>query len=289
MKTKILTGLKWIALIICIILPFFPYNWWFNGRNVFSIFHCINVSATESLSYGELGDFVGGLLGTIIAGIACFYVYKTYISQKEELEKTRRTAEKQQFETTFFNLIHIHKENLEAILYNSPYIKQSVDIITATSLWDAYENNKLEIEDYERYFAEKQLQGEQAICSEFNRLRPIEELEYFEKYFYSGWFNCIYQTIKYLRKYNNDKFYVEFFYSQITRPEWWVLYDIFLNGENFISDKKALDDFIELTETELVKERKMFFYGFCYISEKYDVNQDNLYDKTVKHEKRKKL
>lgn len=263
-----------IVLILCIIALFL---------------YCIDAPKSIN-SYSAWGEFIGGIFGTIIAGIACFYVYKTYISQKEELEKTIGTAKTQQFETTFFNLIRIHKECLDAIQYNCPCIKQSVidndtDGTDAMGWWSVYESDKLEIEDYKRIFTKKLLHGELAMCSEFNMLRrPKEELKYFEKYFYSSWFNCICQIIKYLKEHNSDKFYVEFFYSQITRPEWWVLYDIFLNGKKYISDNEVFDDFADLVEIELVKEKKMFVYGFFYLSQKYNVTRDNMYKKSVKHE-----
>ncbi len=272
-----------VFLLIAIIALVIPYNSWFSGQKVFSDYHLINVSASDGLSYNELGDFVGGVIGTVVAGIACFLVFLTYKRQSE-------TAETQQFESSFFNLIRIHKECLEAIQYNNPCIKQSVidndtDGMDATDLWDKYMNDKLEFEDYKEYFTEKQLQGESAMCSEFDKLRrPKEELKYFEKYFYSNWFNCICQIIKYLIVHNGKRFYVEFFYSQITRPEWWVLYDIFLNGRKYISDTEAFDDFANLVETELVEGKKMFVYGFFYLSKKYNVTRDNLYKKSIKHE-----
>ena len=256
-----------IVLVICTITLFFQ---------------CIDVPNGRIKSYGEWGNFIGGVFGTVIAGIACIYVYKTYISQKEELEKTNVTAKKQQFETTFFNLIRIYKESLQAIQYNSPYIKQTLDNETINDLWGAYENDTLEIEDYEKYFSEKQLQGEQAMRSEYDMLRrPKYELNYYEKYFYSVWLSSICQIIKYLKEYQSDFFYVELFYSQITRPEWWVLYDIYLNGKEFISDKDAFDHYTNLVETELVKEKKMFDYGFNYIVEKYKtIKRENVYNKT---------
>jgi len=64
------------------------------------------------------GDFIGGFIGTLIGLVTIFLVYKTYASQKEELEEqrklldaqqnelklTRTTQEKQNFENTFFKL-----------------------------------------------------------------------------------------------------------------------------------------------------------------------------------------
>ena len=66
---------------------------------------------------GHFGDFIGGFLGTLLTGIATYFVYKTYISQKDELEKqkeelilNRQLIAQQQFESTFFNMLNVHRE-----------------------------------------------------------------------------------------------------------------------------------------------------------------------------------
>lgn len=266
-----------MILLLCIMAIFFPYNWWLNGRNTFSIFHCINVSATESLSYGELGDFVGGVLGTIIAGIACIYVYKTYISQKEELEKTNETAEIQRFETTFFNLIRFHKENLESIkatqflpsVYNTPKEeKAQIDVsIPAQCL-----TNEIQDEDIEKIERlTKHLQGADAMLVDF------EDGRFLSKYYYSPWFNGMCMILKYLEDNGKtpDCFYTKFFYSQITRPEWWFLYAIFQTKENSDSETAHFKDYVELA-----KCMHLFEFGYSYIVEKNsNIERDKIYEK----------
>lgn len=66
---------------------------------------------------GHFGDFIGGFLGTILTAIATYFVYKTYISQKEELISQkdelilqRNLISQQQFENTFFNMLNVHRE-----------------------------------------------------------------------------------------------------------------------------------------------------------------------------------
>ena len=95
-KKWILISIFFIASVVALL---FPYNC-LNGNNLLGFFF-INVK-TDMLSYGELGNYVGGILGTVIAGITCYLVYKTYTRQSE-------TAEKQQFETTFFILFEFIK------------------------------------------------------------------------------------------------------------------------------------------------------------------------------------
>lgn len=99
---------------------------------------------------GQFGDFVGGLIGSIwaLAGVVLFYValteqrsdfgtnrkvldaqtdalkqqIKEFELQREELSETRKvfhiqseTLKKQQFESTFFNLINLHHEIVNSI------------------------------------------------------------------------------------------------------------------------------------------------------------------------------
>lgn len=61
---------------------------------------------------GVSGDFIGGILGTIVATIALIYIKRTYDLQKTELEKTSKQLNlqqtyivKQQFESTFFKML----------------------------------------------------------------------------------------------------------------------------------------------------------------------------------------
>src|SRR5688572_29198754 len=61
--------------------------------------------------YNELGDFVGGVVGTFFSIIAVYLLYKTYTVQRQELTSTRSLLLKQQFETTFFSMLNIHSQN----------------------------------------------------------------------------------------------------------------------------------------------------------------------------------
>ena len=108
-----------IIIIVCLstlIIGFTIYAYWKNdflNPNYFL--------GTDKL--GDFGSFIGGFLGTIITLIATVYVYKTYISQKEELKSQkdelalqRQLISQQQFESTFFNMLNVHRElknNLE--------------------------------------------------------------------------------------------------------------------------------------------------------------------------------
>lgn len=77
--------------------------------------------------FGEIGDFVGGILNPIISGCTLFIAYAVWRLQKAELAETRKAlqksgeamqeqtkiAEQQRSEQRFFDLLNIYKSALE--------------------------------------------------------------------------------------------------------------------------------------------------------------------------------
>lgn len=82
----------------------------------------INSKTTECHEiYGSFGSYVGGILGSVIGFITLILVYKTYTSQRKELKIQSQLIFQQQFESTFFNMLNVHRElknNFTIILSN---------------------------------------------------------------------------------------------------------------------------------------------------------------------------
>lgn len=271
-----------VFLLIAIIALVIPYNSWFNGQKVFSGYHLINVEAGEKLLYNELGDFVGGVIGTVVAGIACILVYITYKGQRDELKKTNETAKTQQFETMFFNLIHIHKESLEAIKITRFRIPEYLPRTAEQGLIDIgvqtqYEDGELSEAECKKYL--KEMQGEVAMYAEFEE-ESSRRGNVLAKYFQFVWFSDICLILEYLIANSTDNIYQKFFYAQIAKPEWWILYGIFLYGDKFQVDKPKYDNYVKIVDAT-----NLFDYGIAYLSEKYNVTPGNLYDKNFNHKK----
>lgn len=86
----------------------------------------INGNDIDPSLFGTLGDFIGGIIGTIFTIVATSLVFITYRSQKEELTQTNviarnqgKTLVLQQFENTFFNLLSSYNDtsrNLRGVL-----------------------------------------------------------------------------------------------------------------------------------------------------------------------------
>lgn len=56
-------------------------------------FSSSSISSSPS-DWGVLGDYVGGTLNPLISLITLFYLIRTYLSQKEELSESAKTAQK---------------------------------------------------------------------------------------------------------------------------------------------------------------------------------------------------
>ncbi|MBO7496232.1 MAG: hypothetical protein J6T98_06730 [Salinivirgaceae bacterium] len=246
------------------------------------LFYCIDVTALCSKKCAEWGNFIGGVVGTIIAGIACIYVYKTYISQKKELEKTNETAVKQQFETTFFNLISNYKNILNTIHYTQFNISYPLND-TVENIQKRIEiekkryNGTLSAEELREHYTKEEKYGGNALYEIFknNDMNCADDLC---DYYYHPWFANICLILRYIEggdKCIDKQFYMDFFTTQITRAEWWLLYGIFLYGKKFASDTVVFNNYVDL-----FKRIEIFNYGFNYILEKYDVFRN----KPIKHD-----
>ena len=84
---------------------------------IFCIKGHINLNDINFDKLSSFGGFIGGLVGTFLTIIATLFVYKTFINQKLELksQKTelllnRGLIAQQQFETTFFNMLNVHRQ-----------------------------------------------------------------------------------------------------------------------------------------------------------------------------------
>ncbi|MDJ1466961.1 putative phage abortive infection protein [Xanthocytophaga flava] len=60
--------------------------------------------------WGQFGDIVGGLIGTIFSLVGVYLLFET-------LKEQRDTFVKQQIETRFFELLQLHKSNVEEMEY----------------------------------------------------------------------------------------------------------------------------------------------------------------------------
>ena len=62
----------------------------------------------SNTNFGLLGDFVGGVIGTLVAIVAALYIIKSYKKQISQ-------GKKQTFETSFTLMLEMHRKNLQEV------------------------------------------------------------------------------------------------------------------------------------------------------------------------------
>jgi hypothetical protein len=89
------------------------------GVNQFNLFGHVEGRTTEELGvrYGQYGEFIGGIVGSLwaLAGVLLFfatllYQKKEFELQRTELHKTQRIFQQQNFSTLFINFLAQHNE-----------------------------------------------------------------------------------------------------------------------------------------------------------------------------------
>lgn len=61
----------------------------------------------------NFGEFVGGAVGTIFSFVGVILLFETLSFQRKEFRSNRSVFVHQQFDNTFFELIQLHKENVQ--------------------------------------------------------------------------------------------------------------------------------------------------------------------------------
>jgi len=68
---------------------------------------------TKSLNLGELGSFLGGALGPIVALLVAIFTYLAFYVQYDANKKIQEQFRTQQFESQFYKMLDLHKSNIE--------------------------------------------------------------------------------------------------------------------------------------------------------------------------------
>lgn len=100
--------IKW-ALVISAILS--------GGMLYLFIFYERNVAIDEAVAtdvVGQYGDFIGGVVGTILSIVLLYYIFGL---QREDSKKNARIYELQQLNDKFFKLMEIYNEQLKHLVY----------------------------------------------------------------------------------------------------------------------------------------------------------------------------
>jgi len=145
-----------------IILGIVCFLW---GRIFFSFANTI-----ESEVFGQFGDFVGGIVGTILVFLSILLLYYTFlltksqivlqrqqheelrIETKHQIELQQIQYEKQQIETRFFELLKIHRDNALQIQKNDDnifklFVEEVNNNYSAVKSWKNEKESIISIKD----------------------------------------------------------------------------------------------------------------------------------------------
>lgn len=79
---------------------------------------CLN----GTYNLGGLGDFIGGIIGTVLSFISIIILYSTLTLTNKQIKQQQRLGVKQEVESHFFELIKIHRENAAKLMKDNSKI-----------------------------------------------------------------------------------------------------------------------------------------------------------------------
>lgn len=97
----VLTGIGFIIIIWFLIRGYFYENYIDKNKP-------LNLELASNF-----GEFVGGAVGTIFSFVGVILLFETLSFQRKEFRLNRSVFVHQQFDNTFFELIQLHKENVQ--------------------------------------------------------------------------------------------------------------------------------------------------------------------------------
>lgn len=69
---------------------------------------------------GQIGDFIGGVIGTILSGVGFYFLYITFNNQQSSFERER-------LESKYFELIKLHRDNVSELKFSGKGLAESYD------------------------------------------------------------------------------------------------------------------------------------------------------------------
>lgn len=170
-------------------------------------------------AFAEFGDYVGGVIGTIVSFLSLVYIYKTYRKQVEFSSNEIALSYKQQFEASFFALIQ-HYYALRQTLTSSDDSGKSYFDRVSEDLRERMMEREYDLDSitYENRFKEEDIAS--SIYDEI-----------YDKYGnqLGHYFRALYHIISYVddTDIGNKKMYMDIIQSQLSNSE---LYILFYNG-----------------------------------------------------------
>jgi hypothetical protein len=95
---------------------------------------------------GLLGDFIGGVVGTVLTAIAAVFVYRTYLTQKQQLEQQKKEAN-QNLVDNLYDRISNEIDALEITFDKNNGLGPEIDLVTYKGIFVLYNFKELYSKD----------------------------------------------------------------------------------------------------------------------------------------------
>lgn len=244
-----------IIVLVCCIVCFFSIKYYYDTFGQNGLSH-------DTSTWGTFGDYIGGVLGTILLFFSVLLIYATYKNQVA-------SSLLLQFETTFFNLLQNQREILKSLrdeiqidskfFFNEEKVEKIADeyiSAVATQLYEQFDGRIGTHVDSER----KEIKN--VAESKEENLIIIDRLY---KFIYNGkeadlghYFRHLYHIFKYTHesKLTDKKKYIDLIQAQMSDDE---LYLTFYNGIAEYGRKKFFPLLDEYQFFENIRSRGNIF------------------------------
>ncbi|MDL5049509.1 putative phage abortive infection protein [Oscillatoria amoena NRMC-F 0135] len=244
----------------------------------------LNVSFTiEPNLISSFGDFLSGFLGSTFGIITIYLVYKTYKSQKEELEASRTLIKIQKNDSTFFSMLdsfNNSKANLETI--NITDSKQYKGLYFFKRMRENHRDYFLEFDEQKFHNNFNKIEGKlfdflmhhhgvafkvkylNNNLDTYQKLPSIERdkikilaaaYKVYSSYYghlFLHYFNTLNTILDYLNSIEKNALYSEILVAQLSQDELYHIYHYSLLSESFKENVKRHQILKRLTYIELV-------------------------------------
>ena len=227
--SSIFLSLIGVGALIWFLTRLFCYDGHYNSDNK------INLS-----NAGLIGDFIGGLVGTIFSIIGILLLYETLALQRKEFKETRKVLMKEQFENTYFALINFYQDALGKI-------SEKITPI----IGEPYIISDLEYFEYKREFLYLNFTPTKSILKDSKSIKTAYTNFYLQnKTSLSIYFRTLYRIYKFIDESDFDSFtkmeYAKIFRAQLNQDE---LFFIYYNAySNFGEKSRGLINKFNLTK-----------------------------------------
>lgn len=231
-----------------------------------------STSTIDPAIFGQYGDVLGGVVGTLLGFLTVYLLYLTYTSQKTELAETRVALKAQKMDSAFFNLLNM----LDNIRSKHDYSKMHAKLMESLQELDGIHFMNLSIDSttgkfisaIEREYAAKYTNPTRYEVEDLRQQISNKHLQFYRNYpeRLGHYFRNIYNIMKYIKENDlaevEERRYINLLKAQLSSDELGLIFynalsDVSKNGKGEFRFKQWLDEygFLENIDPSGLKHR----------------------------------